>query len=110
MKKILFILLTGALALSLWFNWRKRPSIVYVVPTAPGPTETSTSVMPIKVEEIDFSGTGLADEAWQLKTPSVEEKIPLAVPVGEDDGQKLRPPAPEAWNPDVELKLDSRPP
>ena len=107
---MLLIALTGALAVSLWFNWRNRPSIANAVPAAPGPVEASTSVLSLKVEDIDFSGTGLADGAWQLKPPGVEEKIPLAMPVGEDGGQKLPPPAPDEWNPDVKLKLDSRPP
>ena len=65
----------------------------------------------LKLDEIDFSGTGLSDEAWQLKPPGVEEeRIPSIAPTAEN-GKPMAPMGTEReWNPDVELKLDSRPP
>lgn len=68
--------------------------------------------------EIDFSGTGLADEAWQLPPdqPDAEPalKIPDKIPgaPGGDESAPAPGPAPMPpadWNPDSTLKLDIRP-
>lgn len=111
MKRIFLIALTAALAISLWFNWRNRPSVAHVIPvSAVDIREAAAPVLPVKLEEIDFSGTGLADEAWQLKPPGVQEKIPSALPTAESGELKPALPAAEEWNPDVKLKLNSRQP
>lgn len=72
--------------------------------------------------EMDFSGTGLADETWKLADPGAPEspqtKVPDQVPsaesgekgVGTDlQGHPLPPQELKEWNPGSTLKLDIRP-
>ena len=94
MKRLFPLLLLTALAVSLWFNWR-GPGIA-PPPAASGPVPAaSTAVLPGKVEEMDFSGTGLADEAWQLEPAQPGIPIPQAVPLPDTDGTlPLLPPPP----------------
>ncbi|MDB6071955.1 MAG: hypothetical protein JWL81_3126 [Verrucomicrobiales bacterium] len=72
--------------------------------------------------EMDFSGTGLADETWKLTDPaepsSPPAKVPDHIPSGESGGkdsgtdlpgQPLPPRELKEWSPDSTLKLDIRP-
>lgn len=100
----------------------KRP-----VPAPVPPTETPLAAPagkpgPRLDVEMDFSGTGLADETWKLADPaapeSSQEKVPAQVPSAEtgekgagtdQQGQPLPPRILKEWNPDSTLKLDIRP-
>ena len=107
------IVLSAALAVSLWFNWRNQTAVADAKTISPSPTEAAAPAMPMKLGEIDFSGTGLADETWELSAQGLEEKIPAVLPVAESDGKLESEPkvaVPNSWDPDVKLKLDSRPP
>ena len=76
MRRIPFIALAGALAVSLWFNWRNQASRLEATLGSFDPAANPAPLMPLKLEEIDFSGTGLSDEAWELPSPKTEEIIP----------------------------------
>ena len=112
MKRVFPIVLTAGLGISLWFNWRNRMPGPNVAAAPSGTLESAAPVLPGKVEEMDFSGTGLADEAWQLSPPEMDGKIPSTLPAGEGGEPTAPPPVPEAWEPEVKLplSLDSRPP
>lgn len=81
MKRFAFLLLWMALGVSLWFNWRSRGGTApaRVVP-ASATLEKSTPVMPPTIGEIDFSGTGFADDSWKLDSAGPGEKIPDELP------------------------------
>lgn len=101
MKRVPLLLILTALAVSLWFNWHPRPPVEVLAapPTAPSPVVSG------KVEEMDFSGTGLADEAWKLKSATEESlpAIPQALPQpGEEDPA---PPPPGDWELEDKIKL-----
>ena len=109
MKKLPVFILTAALAVSLWFNWRNQPPISDPIRVPPGPVESAAPIMPVKLEEMDFSGTALADEAWKLPQGKADGKIPLSLSPEEAGPAKLPVGATGQWDPEVQLKLDSRP-
>ena len=110
MKKVPLIILTAALAVSLWFHWRNRPPVPNTAQAVSGPVEKPSPVLPVKLEEIDFSGTGLGDDAWQLTPPGgVGDKIPSAWLPAESVDPKPAAGTEGEWNPDVKLKLHDRP-
>ena len=113
MKRILLLLLLAALAVSLWFNFRSRPgpapSPALVTPEGPV-VPAPAPVLPAKLEEIDFSGTGLADESWKLDATAEGKNIPDQVP----DSNASNVPAPlsppsAAWNLDETIRLEPTP-
>ena len=113
MKRIPLLLLLTALAVSLWFNFRPPPtSAPASAPAAPeGPVvQAPAPVLPAKLEEIDFSGTGLADEAWKLDPAAKDQNIPDQIPDSNASSipAPLSPP-PAAWDLDGTIRLEPTP-
>ncbi len=117
MKRLPLLLLLATLAVSLWFNLRPRP--MPVPPSAPsapdGPVVQAarvqlSPVLPPKLEEIDFSGTGLADESWKLDPTAEGKNIPDQVPDANASNlpAPLSPP-PAAWDLDGTIRLEPGP-
>jgi hypothetical protein len=117
MKRIPLLLLLAALAVSLWFNFRPRPaSVASSAPATPdgpvvlAPAAKPSPVLPAKLEEIDFSGTGLADESWKLDPAAKDQNIPDQVPDSNASNvpAPLSPP-PTAWDLDGTIQLETTP-
>ena len=117
MKRIPLLLLLTALAVSLWFNFRPRPAsapasapVASDGPALQAPAAKPSPVLPAKLEEIDFSGTGLADESWKLDAPGEGKNIPDQVP--ESNGASIPAPLappPAAWDLDGTIRLEPTP-
>ena len=107
MKQIPLLLLLTALAVSLWFNFRPRPA---PAPASAPVGQAPAPVLPAKLEEIDFSGTGLADESWKLDPTGEGKNIPGQVPDwnGSSIPAPLSPP-PAAWDLDGTIRLEPTP-
>lgn len=107
MKRIPLLLLLTALAISLWFNFRPRPA---PAPSSAPVGQAPAPVLPAKLEEIDFSGTGLADEAWKLDPAAEGQNIPDQVPDSNASSipAPLSPPA-AAWDLDGTIRLEPTP-
>jgi hypothetical protein len=117
MKRIPLLLLLAALAVSLWFNFWPRPASAPSSapatpdgPIVPAPAAKPSPVLPAKLEEIDFSGTGLADESWKLDPTAEVKTIPDQVPDSHASGAPAPlslPPA--AWDLDGTIQLETTP-
>ena len=96
MKRLPLILVASALAVSLWFNWHPRRT----PPPVPTPAAPA-AILPGTLGEMDFSGTALADEAWQLPPAELPTPIPGELPRPAAADSLPPPPAPPPeWNPD----------
>ncbi len=80
MKRVLVILGVVLLAASLWHNWRQHQQREDLLTTPPIKMPVQLPGGVGRVEEMDFSGTALADEAWQLSEPAAEARIPSQWP------------------------------
>lgn len=107
MKRIPLLLLLTALAVSLWFNFRPRPA---PAPSSAPVGQAPAPVLPAKLEEIDFSGTGLADESWKLDPAAKGQNIPDQVPDSNASSipAPLSPP-PTTWDLDGSIRLEPTP-
>lgn len=107
MKRIPLLLLLTALAVSLWFNFRPRPA---PAPSSAPVGQAPAPVLPAKLEEIDFSGTGLADESWKLDPTAEGKNIPDQVP-DSNASNVLAPlsPPPATWDLDRTTRLAPTP-
>ncbi len=104
-RPLLFCILS-ALAVSLWFNSRNLDGPIPKEPAKP--MAAPVTVLPGSVGEMDFSGTRLPDESWQLEAEVLPETIPMAIPV---EGSAAIPPAlsPEAKDWDVDTAIQMAP-
>jgi hypothetical protein len=95
MKHLLLSLLVAALAVSLWFNWRQRGIAPREAPAPPA------AILPGAIQDMDFSGTALADDAWNIRPADVPVPIPAELPRPDAPGDlPPPPPAPPDWNTD----------
>lgn len=98
MKRLSLLLLVAALVVSLWFNWRQRAT---APPEAPAPPAAPAAILTGAIQDMDFSGTALADDAWKIRPADVPVPIPAEFPRPDARGDLPPPPSvPPDWNTD----------